>query len=190
MTPADDVVEAARRVGLQLRECGISFALGGALAYNYYGVPRATGDIDFNVFVPAGEAAGVFRCLSGLGIQRPDEGELARIEREGQARTRWQDLWVDLFFAYAPFHDSCRARAIERPFSGERFPVLSAEDLVVFKVLFNRTRDWGDIERILEVQGERFDIAYALHWLDDILGPEDSARTRLAAMHAEALDRE
>ena len=45
-----DVADAARSIADALEEAGIDYAIGGALAYAYYGIPRATNDIDLNVF--------------------------------------------------------------------------------------------------------------------------------------------
>jgi len=42
---------------------------------------------------------------------------------------------------------------------------LSAESLIIFKVLFNRGKDWVDIERILHVQEESLDKNYIRHKL-------------------------
>jgi len=179
--------ESAAAISRRLRSCGIAHALGGALAYNYFGVPRTTGDIDFNVFVSVEDASAVFDCLTAIGVEVSAKAA-AELERDWQVRLWWEGRYIDLFFAYHAFHDSCRARAVERDVTGEMVPVLTAEDVVVFKTIFNRPRDWGDIERVLDVQREHFDIAYALHWLDDILGPDDTARNRLAAMHREVME--
>lgn len=51
-----------------------------------------------------------------------------------------------------------------RPFAGISVPVLSAEDLTVFKIIFNRPRDWLDIGRMLQVRGEGFDSEHARAW--------------------------
>jgi hypothetical protein len=47
--------------------------------------------------------------------------------------------------------------------------------------LFNRPKDWVDIEAIISARAD-FDAAYVLRWLDDMVGPEDSARRRFAAL--------
>jgi hypothetical protein len=181
--PSLDPIDASVSISRRLRECGIPHAVGGALAYNYYGVPRATGDVDFNIFLSQDDAARVLACLKPLGLEVDDPGVMLKLDREWQTRIQWRNLPIDLFFAYHPFHESCRARATEMPLAGVPVPVLSAEDVVIFKVIFNRPRDWGDIERVLAVQGARFDLDHALHWLDQILGPDDNARKRLVEMH-------
>lgn len=79
--------EAAVVVSRRLRECGIPHALGGALAYNYYGIPRATGDIDFNVFLSVDDASAVFGCLTALGVE-VDAEAIANLDRRWQTRLR------------------------------------------------------------------------------------------------------
>jgi hypothetical protein len=67
---------------------GMPYALGGALAYSYYGVPRSTSDLDVNVFLPDSESARVLGCLAGIGIQAsPAQEHEARTT--GQVRLWW-----------------------------------------------------------------------------------------------------
>jgi hypothetical protein len=56
---------------------------------------------------------------------------------------------------------------------GDALPILSAEDLAVFKVIFDRPKDWTDIDEVLYAQGRDFDTAYALDWLGRILDEDD-----------------
>ncbi len=101
-----------------------------------------------------------------------------------QVRLLFDGTFIDLFFAMHAFHESCQRRAVRMPFDGGFLPILSAEDLVVFKVLFNRPKDWFDIEGVLATQAERFDGDYVLRWLDEMVGPRDSARMRFATLLA------
>ncbi len=50
----------------------VPHAFGGALALAYYAEPRATIDIDLNVFVPAERFADVLTPLAGLGAGADD----------------------------------------------------------------------------------------------------------------------
>ncbi len=62
--------------------------------------------------------------------------------------------------------------------------VLSAEDLAVFKVLFDRPKDWTDLREVLFAQADAFDADYALRWLRRILTPEDERLRRFEALLA------
>jgi hypothetical protein len=70
-------------------------------------------------------------------------------------------------------------RIREADFEGTRIWVLSAEDIVVFKVIFNRPHDWRDIERVCHRIGPALDVQYVNRWLTEILGSDDSRIERL-----------
>ncbi|MGE3074480.1 MAG: hypothetical protein AB7N24_00005, partial [Dehalococcoidia bacterium] len=64
--------------------------------------------------------------------------------------------------------------------------VLSGEDIVVFKVIFNRPLDWRDIERLFGQSTTRIDLEYVTGWLGEILGADDSRIQRLRDTAGEA----
>jgi len=166
-----------------LADARIPHAFGGALALAYYATPRGTVDIDVNVFVPAGDAGRVLRALAPLGVERGDARTLAEIRERGQVRRRWEHTPVDLFFSYDPLHDRCLERTRTVPFGdAARIPILSAEDLAIFKVIFDRPKDWPDLTEMLYALGPDFDASYALDWLRRILPSDDARLARFDAL--------
>lgn len=158
-------------------------AFGGALALAYYATPRATVDIDVNVFVPVARAAAVLAQLQALGAEAPTARERARIARDGQVRVRWGATPLDLFFSYDALHEACLARRRAMPFGdGDTIHVLDAESLVVFKALFDREKDWRDLEELVFAMGEALDRAFVRDWLERILGAADERYRRLEAL--------
>ena len=144
MTLAERVVALHRA----LDGAAIPHAFGGAIALAYWTLePRGTRDIDLNLFVPA---RGCERALEGLpaGIAVPP-GTAETIAREGQVRLWWDDTPVDLFFDYAPVHDEAARHRRTVPFEGIQIPVLGPVELAVFKAMFDRTRDWADVEAMV-----------------------------------------
>ncbi|HAP77027.1 MAG TPA: hypothetical protein DCR14_13185 [Acidimicrobiaceae bacterium] len=132
-----------------LDAAGLPWALGGALALAYATEePRGTRDIDINVFVPAERAADVFAALP-VGV-RSSAADIAEARRADQVRLWWDDTPVDLFFAADPFHHEVDRRCRRVPFAGRTIRVLSAEDLAVFKAMFDRPKDWVDIATMAE----------------------------------------
>lgn len=163
-----------------LRTARVPHAFGGAIALAYYATPRATIDIDVNVFVEAGRADDVLAALVRLGADAPSAGERTRLARDGQTRTHWGRTPIDLFFSYDAFHDACMERRRAFPFGpGETIHVLSAEDLVVFKAIFDRDKDWRDIAELVFAEGESLDAAWIGDWVERIVGRDDPRHRRL-----------
>ncbi len=156
-----------------LRQRRLPHAFGGALALAYYGTPRATIDIDVNVFVGVDRADEVLGLFEALGAERLDKKERERLRRDEQVRIHWEGTPVDLFFSYDALHASCLERRRRMPFGGaDAIHVLSPEDLLVFKVLFDRDKDWRDVEELLYAQADELDADYARGWLERILGKD------------------
>jgi hypothetical protein len=59
-------------------------------------------------------------------------------------------------------------------------PVLDCASLVVFKALFNRTRDWADIEAVSERSPADVDKAAAT--IEEMLGADDPIYRRLVSL--------
>jgi hypothetical protein len=159
----------------------IPHAFGGALALAYYAEPRATVDIDVNVFVPVADAPDVIDRLRGLGIT--GEASAEALERDGQIRIWWDRNPIDLFFSYDPFHDAARDAARLVPFAESTIPVLSADHLLVCKTVFDRPKDWVDLDAMLAA-GAEIDAAEVLRWVARITGPDDPRFARIARVLA------
>jgi hypothetical protein len=172
-----DLVEQVLVLHDALVEARIPHAFGGALALAYWTEePRGTRDIDCNVFVPATDSAVVLQALPA-GVAVP-EGTADRIAVEGQVRLWWDGTPVDLFFDYASIHRAAAAGARVVPLAGVEIPVLGPVDLVVFKALFDRTKDWADIEAVLAAGSTTGDEVRRA--LDAVVGAEAPRVAKLA----------
>ena len=170
-----------RVVAVDRALAGVPHAFGGALALAYWAEPRATIDIDVNVFVPSDRRDEVLGPLAALGV---DTGEApAAIARDGQARVWWDGTPIDLFFSYDAFHDAADRAAVEVPFADTTIRVLSAEHLAVCKAVFDRPKDWVDIEAMVQL-GTRLDVAEVLRWVGRVAGDTDPRYDRVAALLA------
>jgi hypothetical protein len=154
----------------QLDAGKIPHAIGGALALAYYAEPRATVDVDVNVFVPTDRWPQVRDALETLGIDV--SVNLAALERDGQVRLWWGRNAVDLFFSYDEFHEEMSRKARKVPFSETTLRILSPEHLAVCKAMFDRTKDWLDIEQIL-VAADPLDLSEIESWLARMVGASD-----------------
>jgi len=154
-----------------LTHAKVPYALGGALALAYYAEPRATIDIDVNVFLPTARWREAIEELETLGVST-DSLDPAALERDGQCRLWWGDNAVDLFFAYDPIHTEMRKQARRAPFGGVTVSILSPEHLAVCKAMFDRRKDWLDIEQML-VATDELDVAAIEAWLARMVGEDD-----------------
>lgn len=162
-----------------LAASSVAHAFGGALALAYYAEPRATIDIDLNLFVDAAQLGSVTDALSPLGVlpaSNPDA-----VKRDGQGRLHWGRTPIDLFFAYDAVHDAMAGATRTVPFATTSIPILSPEHLIVCKATFDRPKDWIDIEQML-VATPGVDRAEVARWLDRIVGSEDQRAQRFAAL--------
>ena len=171
----DKVVEVDRA----LSQAGIRHAFGGAICLAYYAEPRATIDIDVNVFVPEASAPAVLEAMSKLGMATGRAA--ADVARSGQCRLNWGPNPVDLFFANLEFHDAMARAARLVPYPPDVIPILAPEHLMVCKALFNRPKDWLDIEQMM-ICVEELDTDEVRVWLDRIVGAHDPRLERFDRM--------
>jgi hypothetical protein len=182
------LVDLVIEVNDRFTDAGVRHGFGGAIALAYYvAEPRATRDMDINVSVPIAQTRSIFELLpSGVAWR---DADVRRCRKDGQIR-----LWyggskdgyaIDLFFPQHHFHDRVAELTSPRLFARRDYliPVIAAAHLVVFKALFNRTKDWVDIESMLRAGS--VDIPEALHWLQRLLGADDPLTTRLVSLIAD-----
>jgi hypothetical protein len=159
----------------------IPHAIGGALALAYYAEPRATVDVDVNVFVSADHWPRVRDALAPIGVDVEVDPEA--LQRDEQVRLWWGRNAVDLFFSYADLHEEMRQRARRVPFGAGTIPILSPEHLAVCKAMFDRTKDWIDIEQIL-VAADPLDLGEIESWLERMVGEDDPRLGKLEEIKA------
>ena len=162
-----------------LTAAGLEHAFGGALALAWCTQnPRGTSAIDVNVFVGPERASAVAAAMPPE-VECPRE-RLQLLRRDGQVRLRWDETPVDVFLSTTSFHSEAAARARVEPFLGEAIPFLACRDLAVFKVFFNRTRDWADLEDMATAAA--VDRAWLRQTVAGLLGEDDDRLRRIDAL--------
>jgi hypothetical protein len=162
-----------------LSRASLAHAFGGAIALAYCTEePRGTRDLDVNVFATPDRAAEVLAAMpAGVAVGEADI-EVAR--REGQVRVWWEETPIDVFLSTIGFHADVARGVREVPFEGRTIPVLGCAALVVFKAMFDRTRDWADIEGVVAAQPAA--AAEALSSLTRLVGADEPPVNRLRAL--------
>lgn len=151
-------------------------AFGGAIALAYcIEEPRGTRDLDVNVFIRPDRATVAIDAMPERVSVTP--AKRAAAERDGQVRLWWEDTPIDLFFDTHDFYEEVSRETRRVSFEGRAIPVLGCVALLVFKVMYGRPKDWGDIQSMLDagVDGE-----LALEHAKELLGLRDPSVKRLA----------
>jgi hypothetical protein len=83
------------------------------------------------------------------------------------------DVRLDVFMPSIPFYADAQARVARVTLAGAQVPVLSAEVLSVFKLLFFRKKDLVDLERLVAFRRDRLDHGWVRSQIAEMLGEED-----------------
>jgi hypothetical protein len=161
---------------LQLRR-----SYGGAIAYNYYAPPRLTQDVDVLVLVPDIKVPELVDEFSSAGCRHlnPDSRplDLRAVLQDFRSKAHLaafacRGIRAELFFPWHPFHYRVLERSPERELEGRKIRIHAAEDLIVFKKVFDRPKDIGDIKAMLMAQKGKLDIERLLSDAQQLLSDD------------------
>ena len=174
------LVDVVLRLADTFEELAIPYAIGGAVATSFWGVPRTTQDADCLIAVPAVAYQRLSDALNarGFAIEQPSGPQpvtvvalLEQVRRDKYMTLSCRATSVELFVPVVPLQQSILNRAVGRLFHGRIIQVTTAEDLILLKMAFHRQKDLQDIRGILHVQKGHLDIAYVRRWSNDMLEP-------------------
>jgi hypothetical protein len=176
-----ELVEKLFAIHDALRAASLPHAFGGAISLAYcVEEPRGTRDLDVNIFRDAEGAERVLSALpEGVLVSRLD---VEAVKRDGQTRLFWDGVPVDVFLNNLPLHDDVATGIVWVPLEGREIPVLDCASLVIFKSLFDRTKDWADIEAVALATPE--DVDSATKTVAGLVGEDDPSYRRLAEIAA------
>ena len=133
---------------------GWRFCFIGGIALQRWGEPRLTADVDLTILTGYGGEAGYIEDLCRAFAGRvPDAAEFAHRSRVLLLQSE-RGIPIDISLGALPFEERVVARASLFRFIGTvSLITCSAEDLVTLKAFADRTRDWADIEGIVQRNG-------------------------------------
>lgn len=158
--------EIARQVIAALDQSGIPHMLVGAFARNYYAEPRSTKDADV-VITLAGKSLQTFVELLGPEFQLDEQ--MAFETNTGTMKNvlvhSGSGFTIELFYLSDDAHDQQRfQRRRSVRYDGLPTTVLTAEDYIVTKLRWPRSKDFDDVRDVIAMQGNELDWAYINHW--------------------------
>jgi hypothetical protein len=163
-----NAIETAQHLASCLDEDDVPYAIGGALALGVWGASRATNDVDISIFVERDRWPTMFDALERAGVMI-DRNEATRdFTRIGFYKGRLGRRAVDIFVSDHPqAHEMLHRRQLV---GGAYF--ISAEDLIVHKLIFGRPKDELDLQRLVAARST-LDLAYVRGWLIKMLPAGD-----------------
>ncbi len=165
MMPAAQI---ASRVIAALNTAGIPHVLVGAFARNYYAEPRSTKDADVVLSV---SPSGLRQFLEILGADIHMDEQMSFETNTGTMKNVLihadSGFTVELFYLSNDLHDQERfKRRRATTYEGQSTFVLTAEDYIVTKLRWPRSKDFDDARDVIAMQGEVLDWNYIHHWAD------------------------
>jgi predicted nucleotidyltransferase len=146
-----------------LDAAGVRHALCGGLAANLYREEvRATTDVDLAVTIRPAVLIDLVRTFTDHGWSAQPywrAGEQLRLTRRDLPR-------VDCLVATTDYERAAIDRSTTATIEGHEIRVLTAEDLIVFKLVAGRARDYEAVAAIINARRERLDIDYIQGWLE------------------------
>ncbi len=173
MSDAPDLIEVVGRIADALEGADIDYAVGGALALGIWAEPRGTRDIDVAVYGDSSSLEGLFQLFERIGGVVERDMCRWQLDKSGYFAVEVETIRVDVFLPDLPLYDWARPRRVRVQLGNALVWFWSPEDLILFKMLFFRTKDKADIESILQVQQEKLDLDYIRRGLKEILSDEE-----------------
>ncbi|MCK6538580.1 MAG: nucleotidyltransferase family protein [Anaerolineales bacterium] len=161
----NDLIDSVIAFQEFLTKEGIPVMAIGGIAVAVWGEPRLTRDIDMKVLVSREDRGQLLAILGAFTPLQEDSDESFR--RLGLAFFRDSNgVRIDVMLADTIFDEAAIGRARDIDFTpGKKIRVCTAEDLIVYKMLSTRTKDRGDVESVVQKQGDALDDAYIENWL-------------------------
>lgn len=176
LTPVVDLLRALAGVLEPLR---VGWYVFGAQAVLHWGRPRFTEVVDVTVLLGSVETGRLVDRLQRAGFQLRVEGTAAFIAQTRVVPLAYGDSgWaLDLVIGGPGLEEAFLGRAVPAAISpGLTVPIISAEDLIVTKMLAGRPKDLDDVRGVLLAQAGRLNLhstRSTLAMLEKALGVSD-----------------
>lgn len=151
----------------------VPYAVMGGLAVRAHGIPRPTYDVDLAILADRDVLRSVIKEIRKIGFY--EKGWVDNVSGlpfiKAATFIEGRSLVADIFLAETDFLRSLMSRRIRDTVNGFEAWLVTAEDLILLKLISNRPRDIADIADVLVMQ-LRLDEEYLRRWAD-ALGVRD-----------------
>ncbi len=162
-------MQAAARLVEAFEDANIPYMIVGALSSSFYGIARSTYDADIVVAAPIPD---VQRVVTSLGDDFRIEAQLSFESLTGTTRRliriRETSFVIELFQLSQDRFDLQRFKRrtqILLPALGRPVFVPTAEDVIIMKLQWGRSKDIEDVRGVIAVQSDSLDWDYIHEWV-------------------------
>lgn len=162
--------EAARDFIALFERMGIPYAVMGGMAVRIYAMPRPTFDVDFTVVMARDDLPSLYAAAEDLGFTIPAAqaaGWIDSVRGLSVVKFQWfigqRAIDIDVFLAETHFQQELMRRRQRHAAEGWEGWFVTAEDLILLKLLAGRPKDQLDVADVFFVQGT-LDESYLRTW--------------------------
>jgi len=132
----------------------------GGVANLVWGVSRATVDVDLTVWVAEDDIPRLLQSIAAeFELLVEDPPAFVRETRVLPVRAP-EGFRIDFIFGQLPYEETAIKRAVARKIHGVAIKVCSPEDLIIHKIISERSQDQQDVRGIINRIGARLDRRY------------------------------
>jgi hypothetical protein len=154
-----------------LDERKIPYQLMGGLAVRFWAFPRATFDIDLTLSVSTDRLPGLFLSLERAGFTVPEPFRSGFVDQlRGMNKVKVQlyrpdrpPIDIDLFLVTIEYQRTAFARRRLVKMDDQSIWCMTAEDLILHKLIAGRDRDKADVSDLL-MAAQPLDLEYLRRW--------------------------
>lgn len=171
MSGLDDVT---REFCTLFERLDIPYAIMGGVAARVHSLPRPTFDVDFTASIERSALPVLAKEAELIGCTAPPSqatGWIDSVRGMPVVKYQWHtsagSVDVDIFLAETEYQKVLLSRRQRLTLDGRESWFVTAEDLVLLKLMANRPKDRIDVSDLLFVQGQ-LDEAYLHEWADKL----------------------
>ncbi len=167
------IIELIRKLLLLAEESKTDIMFIGGIAVSAWAVPRATYDVDAVALIDEKKIDDFLVLCRKYGFDYDEDSPVKHIQRLSfltlsAATSSSEKIYTDVFLARGLYFQSAIKRKKILTVFDIRIPVISPEDLILYKLIAGRNRDIEDVHEILLRQKDNLDMPYMKQWAEEL----------------------
>ena len=143
-----------------LKQQNVPYMIIGGLANAIWGHPRATLDIDVTIWVLDDQIQKLLSILEEKYVFMVEEPIEFILKTRVLPIKNNESLRIDIIFGALPFEKDALDRAVEVKIGDSAIKFCTAEDLILLKIISERSKDLEDVRNLLRYQKGNLDYTY------------------------------